>query len=583
MTFNLAIFASFIILAALIVIGLVMAKLYCRATKEMAFVRTGFGGQSVIMNGGALVFPILHEIIQVNMNTLRLEVKRADSQALITRDRMRVDVQAEFYVRVKPISNAIADAAQTLGRRTMNPQSLKELIEGKFVDALRSVAAEMAMEELHELRAEFVQKVQTVVSEDLLKNGLELETVSLTGLDQTSREYFNPDNAFDAQGLTKLTEQIEARRKQRNDIEQDTEVQIKLKNLEAEKKKLDVLREEEYAKLAQEREIEVRKASQSMEIAKERADKEREAKEAEIAAKQKVDEAQISMQKAIQEQTIAKDEAIKERDIDKMKAIELAEQVKAIAIAEKSKEQSQAQKEANEAKAQAVSAEEKVVTSREAEIADRQKTIELIEARKIAEREAISVTVKAEAKRKAAEDEAQAIQTIAEADAQKMKIEAQGLEEKYKVEAEGKKALHEADNTLSEDLIALKIKTLLIENLPEILEQSVKPMENIDGIKILQVAGLNGDTSGAISSNGHTGVNLADEVVNSALRYRAQAPLVDSLLQEIGLDGSHINGLTNSLTASVSKSDVVDNQTPSRSSNKQTKKTSAESMNSSES
>lgn len=541
---TLAIFGAAIILFALIVIGAIMAKLYCRATKEMAFVRTGFGGQKVIMNGGALVFPILHEIIQVNMNTLRLEVKRADEQALITRDRMRVDVQAEFYVRVKPINNAIADAAQTLGRRTMDPRSLKELIEGKFVDALRSVAAEMAMEELHELRSEFVQKVQTVVSEDLLKNGLELEAVSLTGLDQTSREYFNPDNAFDAQGLTKLTEQIEARRKQRNDIEQDTEVQIKMKNLDAEKKKLEVSREEEYARLSQEREIEVRRASQAMEIAKERADKERESKEAEIAAKQKVDEAQIAMERAIQEQTLAKEEAIKERDIDKMKAIELAEQVKAIAIAEKSKEQSQAQKEANEARAQAVAAEEKVSTSREAEIAERQKRIELIEASKIAEREAISITVKAEAERKAAEDEAESIKTIAVAEAQKMKIEAQGLEEKYKVEAEGKRALHEADNILSDELIAMRIKSLLIENLPAILEQSVKPMEKIDGIKIMQVDGLNGSSMGAINSAGHKGVNLADEVVNSALRYRAQAPLVDSLLQEIGLDGSQINGLT---------------------------------------
>lgn len=541
---TLAIFGAAIVLFALIIIGTIMAKLYCRATKEMAFVRTGFGGQKVIMNGGALVFPILHEIIQVNMNTLRLEVKRADEQALITRDRMRVDVQAEFYVRVKPINNAIADAAQTLGRRTMDPRSLKELIEGKFVDALRSVAAEMAMEELHELRSEFVQKVQTVVSEDLLKNGLELEAVSLTGLDQTSREYFNPDNAFDAQGLTKLTEQIEARRKQRNDIEQDTEVQIKTKNLDAEKKKLEVAREEEYARLSQEREVEVRRASQAMEIAKERADKERESKEAEIAAKQKVDEAQIGMERAIQEQTIAKEEAIKERDIDKMKAVELAEQVKAIAIAEKSKEQSQAQKEANEARAQAVAAEEKVSTSREAEIAERQKRIELIEASKIAEREAISITVKAEAERKAAEDEAESIKTIAVAEAQKMKIEAQGLEEKYKVEAEGKRALHEADNILSEELIAMRIKSLLIENLPAILEQSVKPMENIEGIKIMQVDGLNGGSTGAINSAGHKGVNLADEVVNSALRYRAQAPLVDSLLQEIGLDGSQINGLT---------------------------------------
>ena len=48
-----------------------------------------------------MVLPVLHEIIPVNMNTLRLEVRRAAQQALITRDRMRVDVMAEFYVRVK--------------------------------------------------------------------------------------------------------------------------------------------------------------------------------------------------------------------------------------------------------------------------------------------------------------------------------------------------------------------------------------------------------------------------------------------------------------------------------------------------
>ena len=64
--------------------------------------RTGWGGEKVILGGGALVLPVLHEIIPVNMNTLRLEVRRADDQALITRDRMRVDVMAEFYVRVKP-------------------------------------------------------------------------------------------------------------------------------------------------------------------------------------------------------------------------------------------------------------------------------------------------------------------------------------------------------------------------------------------------------------------------------------------------------------------------------------------------
>ncbi|MBU3846081.1 MAG: flotillin family protein, partial [Candidatus Acinetobacter avistercoris] len=165
-----------IILIAFVIVGTIIARLYKRSSKEVSFVRTGFGGEKVILGGGAIVLPVLHEVIPVNMNTLRLEVKRAADQALITKDRMRVDVAAEFYVRVKPTEESIATAAQTLGKKTMQPDELKSLVEGKFVDSLRSVAAEMAMEELHEKRVDFVQKVQQAVSEELFKNGLELET-----------------------------------------------------------------------------------------------------------------------------------------------------------------------------------------------------------------------------------------------------------------------------------------------------------------------------------------------------------------------------------------------------------------------
>src|SRR5213075_1849866 len=195
-----------------------------------------------------------------------LEVRRGRESALITKNRMRIDVVAEFYVRVQPTPDAIANAAQTLGQRTMQPEEVRELLEGKFVDALRSVAAEMTMDEMHEKRGEYVKRVRAVVAEDLLKNGLELETVSLTGLDQTSMEYFNPSNAFDAEGLTRLTEQIERRKKQRNDVEQDTLVAIRNKNLEAEKLSLDIDRESEYARLTQEREVEVARARQKAEL-----------------------------------------------------------------------------------------------------------------------------------------------------------------------------------------------------------------------------------------------------------------------------------------------------------------------------
>src|SRR5579863_3955326 len=178
------------VVLALIVLAIVVAIivwlfhwLYLRSSNERAFVRTGMGGQKVVLNGGAFVLPIVHDVIPVNMNTLRLEVSRGRDKALITHDRMRVDVIAEFYVRVQASTAAISSAAQTLGLRTMQPEMLKELLEGKFVDALRTVAAQMTMEELHEKRGEYVRRVRETVAEDLLQNGLELESASLTQLD----------------------------------------------------------------------------------------------------------------------------------------------------------------------------------------------------------------------------------------------------------------------------------------------------------------------------------------------------------------------------------------------------------------
>ncbi|MFX8813070.1 flotillin domain-containing protein, partial [Acinetobacter baumannii] len=89
----------------------------------------------------------------------------------------------------------------------------------------------------------------------------------------------------------------------------------------------------------------------------------------------------------------------------------------------------------------------------------------------------------------------------------------------------------------------------LVENLPAIIRESVKPMEKIEGIKILHVEGLPGFSDAAAGGSGGTGSggagsgdgtatregNLAEQVVSSALRYRSQAPFVDQLLGEIGL------------------------------------------------
>eukprot|EP01029_Cantina_marsupialis_P007336 TRINITY_DN181112_c0_g1_i1.p1 TRINITY_DN181112_c0_g1~~TRINITY_DN181112_c0_g1_i1.p1 ORF type:complete len:567 (-),score=147.04 TRINITY_DN181112_c0_g1_i1:115-1815(-) len=556
---SMAVLIPVIIIVALITLGLIFTRLYKRATKEISFVRTGLGGEKVIMNGGAIVLPVLHEIIPVNMNTLRLAVERANEQALITKDRMRVDVLAEFYVRVKPINESIAFAAQTLGLRTTQPSSLKELIEGKFVDALRAVAAEMHMVELHEQRVDFVQKVQQVVSEDLLKNGLELESVSLTGLDQTSKKYFNPDNAFDAEGLTRLTQEIEARRKIRNDIERDTSVEIEKKDLDTKKLSLDIKREEEYAILEQQREVAIRKASQVAEIAKQEAEQRKIAENSKIFADQEIEQKRIASEKEVEQARIQKEQLIEEKNIEKSKSIELSNQDKEIAIAEKSKTQSIAKAQADEARAEAVKAEEKVKTVRETEIAERKKSIELVEAAQEAEREAITIKVGAEAEKQAAEDQADAQRILASGladkaiitaksdnESQKLRAEAQAVE--YKVEAEGKELINNASNILSAEQIAMQIKLKLIEQLPDIIAQSVKPMEQIDSIKILQVDGLTqAQNSDGQKVSDSSGDSLPDQLVNSALKYRAQSPIVDSLLKELDLDGTSLNSFTKDL------------------------------------
>jgi uncharacterized membrane protein YqiK len=547
-------FGSFLVgmIAVAIVIAIIvwlMHWLYLRSSKERAFVRTGLGGQKVVLNGGAFVLPIVHDVIPVNMNTLRMEVSRGREKALITKDRMRVDVIAEFYVRVQESPQAIANAAQTLGLRTMQPDALKELTEGKFVDALRTAAAEMSMEELHEKRGEYIRRVRNTVSEDLLKNGLELESASLTQLDQTAMEYFNPSNAFDAEGLTRLTETIESRKKKRNDIEQDTLIQIRNKNLEAEKISLNIDRESESARLEQERELEIARAMQRSQLARERATQQQEGERAEISAREAIDRSRIVSEKAVEGERIARERELQRAEIERRTTIELAEQERAIAIAHQSKAQSEAQALADQARAKAVTEEEKVFTARETEMANRKKQIELISASQDAERDALRIRVAAESEKLAAADRGAAVRAEAEAWADADKIRSLAAKVRHEVEAEGARLMNQAQNVLTPEARMSVMRMRLIDKMEGIIRESVKPMEKIEGIKILQVNGLGG--SGGQTGGDTNGAGLADSLVNSALRFRAQAPLVDQLLREIGIEGGEIGKIAQSITASL--------------------------------
>lgn len=694
-------FGTFLLWLIIFVIAVVVAVyilrwLYRRSTKETAFVRTGFLGEKVVVNGGAFVIPVLHEITPVNMNVIRIEVRRENQMALITKNRMRVDLIAEFFVRVGASRELVAAAAQTLGQRTLQEGGLRELLEGKFAGAMRTVAAQMTLEEMHELRRDYASKVREMAAESLAANGLELESVAIVDLDQTSLEYFDPSNAFDAEGLTQLTESIETRRRMRNEIEQRTLVDIRTQNLDTQRRVLEIDRETEYARLEQEREVETRRAAQRADLARERAVRDQEAEqaqlsareaveksrlaqersiseerirseeetqrreiarrrsldetelkmreltereqiamelsletarigreraqselelerrkaleivelerqvalaekaldvtraeaekrrgeiaanqetetariaqeraldeirlererrleglqiakrqafeEAEIAATEEVERARITAERGIEEAKLVKDRDIRQLAVDRDQKVEIAEIQKAIDVTKKTQERSSAIAAAEAVRAKAIQAEEQALTAREREIAERRKLTDLIAAAREAERDALRVTSAADAEMHAAKSlaEAQKISATATADAEK--IHALAAAQRYQVDAAGARLLNEAENLLSDEARAGRLRGKLLERLEGIVRESVKPMEKIEGIKILHVDGMNGGSGG--------NRNVTDEVIDSALRYRVQAPMIDNLMKDIGIEGGSLGRMTDVL------------------------------------
>ncbi|MGC6232872.1 flotillin family protein [Hafnia paralvei] len=548
-------FVSFGVLIILLVIGIIFSRLYERASAEQSFVRTGLGGLKVVMSGGAIVLPIFHELIHINMNTLKLEVSRSMKDSLITKDRMRVDVVVAFFVRVKPTIEGIATAAQTLGQRTLSPEDLRILIEDKFVDALRATASQMTMHDLQDTREHFVQGVQNTVAEDLTKNGLELESVSLTNFNQTSKEFFDPNNAFDAEGLTKLTQETERRRRERNEVEQDIEVAVREKNRDAMSRKLEIEQQESFMTFDQEQQVKTRSAEQSANIAVFEAERRREAEQSRISTERQIQEAEIAREQAVRTRKVEAEREIRIKEIEQQQVTEIAAQDKDIAIASKSEQQSQAQARANDALAEAVRAEEHVVTTRETAEADRAKQVALIVAKQSAETEAVQLTLKAQAEKEAAEMQAAAIIKLAEATLKK------GL-----AEAEAQRALNDAVNILSDNQTSLKFKLALLQSLPSIIEKSVEPMKSIDGIKIIQVDGLNRGSSATAGSSSEPstggGSNLAEQAMTAALSYRTHAPIVDSLLKEVGLSGGSLAALTATLPNGLGDTALTANDLP---------------------
>ena len=262
MTAELLITLIFLVIVLIAILYVISIWVYKRAPANMGFIRTGYLGTRVCLGRGALVLPVFHEVTWVSLETLKLIVSRSRDQAVLTSDKIRVDVVAELYAHVGRSEEDLLAAARSLGERTFDTEKVRSLLEAKIVSALRSYAATKTLSELHENRDTFAKAVQTSVVESFHANGLTLEEVTIVTLEQSAKEFFDKDNVFDAEGLKVITEITSDARRHVHNTEKRTTVSIRQRELDTQLELLEIEKQEAFARAHQDREVANEQAQQ---------------------------------------------------------------------------------------------------------------------------------------------------------------------------------------------------------------------------------------------------------------------------------------------------------------------------------
>lgn len=435
------IFTVGLITVFVILSSVVLAVLYKHATKERAYVRTGIGGEVIAQDTGIFILPILHHAVPVNLKTIRLEIELGDESAVLTKDCMKANLSIDFYVRVIAEKESISQVASSLGELTLYPEQLKDFLASQLIHAVRKVAAEMTMAEIHQQQGFFVEKIKQAIAGNLSKNSLQVDHVTLQDFDQTAKEYYSEENAFDAEGLSGLTKIIQTEKQERHEIEQQSLLEIKQKDVEMEKLIIEMENKKSRLRLEQEREIKNFQAANELEVSQNAIKKRTEEKQAVLLAGQEM---------------------------------EIFKHESEITVAVKLREKLKQQIETDVIKAKAVKAEMGVKLAKKLEKADSRVKIKLLKEKRTDEYKTAKIVETAAARKSAAFEDAEALRIKAEGEADKLKIlensklEAEklienNLKNRYRNEAEGLKILIEAFSLLPQSELPRDVYPELIE------------------------------------------------------------------------------------------------------------------------
>ena len=324
-----------LVIIAIAIIWIVSVWVYKRAPANRGFIRTGLGGTKVCLGKGALVLPVFHEVTWVSLETIKLIVSRSRDQGILTSDKIRVDVIAELYAHVGHTTDDLLIAGRSLGEKTFDPDSIRDLLEAKIISALRSYSATKTLNELHENRDLFANEIKNQVLESFSSNGLTLEEVTIVTLEQTGKEYFKTDNVFDAEGLKIITEITSEAKRKVHDTEKKTSIAIRQKELDTQLELLEIERQEAFARASQDKNV-------SNEQALQVGSKQRYVLDQKLAVEQKeIENEQLLEQRRTERDISIIDEARKRElsEIEKTRIVEEQRRDREIVLIGKAKEE----------------------------------------------------------------------------------------------------------------------------------------------------------------------------------------------------------------------------------------------------
>lgn len=440
---------------AVLIILFAFATFYKKIPQGKAIVRTGVGGGKVAFNRGMYVIPILHKMEIMDISVKKLQIDRMEFEGLICKDNIRADIKVAFFVRVNKNVEDVLNVAQIIGcERASDVETLRNLFEAKFSEALKTVGKKFDFIELYEARREFRDEILDIIGTDL--NGYILDDCAIDYLEQTEMKFLSAENILDSQGIRKITELTAAQNINANLIRREEEKVIKKQNVEAREAILELERQMAEKEEKQKREIDNIRSRENAEIIKVREEERLRAQTVRIKTDETlaVQEENKLRQIIIAEKNKQRTDAVETERVEKDRALEQTEREKIVTLAQIEKERNieVERKNIQDVIRERVKLEKGVVEEQQSmkdieafREVERNKSVGITEASRQAEEKLIYTVKAAEADKKAAEEKAK--EMIIDADARKEAAAKQAEARKILAEA---KAREDATLGLSE-------------------------------------------------------------------------------------------------------------------------------------